>query len=385
MNVAVVYQYIYPQSFGGGEKRLFEIFSRFPENSQVDWYVQYNADYKQYEGLEKFNIINLENKNKTSHQRSYFETISFCFRLLFKIDYKKYDILHAGQMPFFHILFLFLKKFLMMITFQKTPLITIDWWEYWGGYWKSKYSWAVSKFGNLTEKFILFFAGYLVVISKKTQQDVKPYTIAEVDLIHNGVNLEVIDRATPFKEKYDVIIFGRVEEWKNPQMGVYVFEQMLKLKSDVKMIIVGDGSYTETLQKYVNDHEMSENVHFYGFAKDDDEVYGLIKASKLMMQFSKQEGGGSITLFEANACGVPVATAYFENGIDELLVTSKNGFFFHNHDYEFIAKELLKYLEDENKQAQMKKTAREFVTNFDWSIISKEYYEFFEKIIKERA
>jgi glycosyltransferase involved in cell wall biosynthesis len=312
MNIAVVYQYIFPQSFGGGEKRLYEIFSRFPADSKIDWYVQYKEDYAKFPELDAFNIINLENRSKTDEKRSYIETVNFCFRIFFKLDYSKYDIIHAGQMPFFHIAFLFFKKLLLILMFRKTPLITVDWWEVWGKYWKDKYPWGVSKFGQFVEKSILFMAGYLVVISRKTQQDVKPFTIAEVDLIHNGVNLNVIDDSKPFEKKYDVIIFGRVEEWKNPQMGVYVFEQMLKVNPTLKMIIVGDGSYSDTLKTYVDNHGMQDHVDFYGFAKDDSVVYGLIKSSKIMMQFSKQEGGGSITLFEANACGVPVATAYFE-------------------------------------------------------------------------
>jgi glycosyltransferase involved in cell wall biosynthesis len=385
MNIAVVYQYIYPQSFGGGEKRLYEVFSRFPKECNVDWYLQYKENYSKYSELDRFNIINLENHEKTGAKRSYFETINFCFRLLWRVDFSKYDIIHVGQMPFFHISFLFLKKLFLVICLRKTPLITVDWWEVWRHYWKDKYILPVANFGRFIEKLILFMAGYLVVISKKTWKDVKNFTIAEVELIHNGVNLKIIDDAQATDQKYDVIIFGRVEEWKNPQMGVYVFEQMLKVSPKLKMIIVGDGSYSETLKKYVNDHGMKDNIKFYGFAKDDEVVYGLIKSSKLMMQFSKQEGGGSITLFEANACGVPVATAAFENGIDEALVTVNNGFFFHNHDSKFIAKSLNKYLEDTERQKEMRISAREFVTNMDWSIISNQYYEFFKKILKERA
>lgn len=386
MNIAVVYQYIYPQSFGGGEKRLFEVFSRFPDDCKIDWYLQYKEDYSKYTDLKRFNIINLEKHSKTGEKRSYFETINFCFRLLWKLDYSKYDIIHAGQMPFFHISFLFIKKLIHICLLKKTPLITVDWWEVWRHYWHEKYSYLVALFGRFVEKFILFLAGYLVVISKKTWKDVKNFTIAEVELIHNGVNLNVIDNSIASENKYDVIIFGRVEEWKNPQMGVYIFEKMLKLNPALKMIIVGDGSYSNTLKKYVSDHGMDKNIEFYGFAKEDEVVYGLMKSSKLMMQFSKQEGGGSITLFEANACGVPVATAKFENGIDKELVTDKNGFFYDNpNDLNLIAQSLNEFLNDNKRQEEMKRSSREFVSNFDWSIISNQYYEFFKKILKERA
>lgn len=383
MKIAVVYQYMYPQSFGGGEKRLFEVFSRFPLEDEIDWFVQYNADYRKYPELDRFNIINIENKFKSTNTRSVIETLKYCLFLTNKVDFKKYDIVHIGQMPFFHIMTLLLKYLFFKIIFRKTPLITLDWWEFWGNYWKKKHGLIVSTFGRFTERFILFFSQYLVVISTKTQQDIKPYTIAEVCLIHNGVDFKKISKSFPL-DVADVIILGRLEEWKNPMMGVKVFESMLKRNKNLKMNIVGAGSYLTILKKYVEEKHIEKQVKFFGPAKDDNEVYSLIKGAKLMFLFSKQEGGGSITLFESNACGVPVATAYFENGIDEELVTEDNGFFYLDHDVDDIAKDMLSYLESHERQEKLSTSSVGFVKQFDWEIISKQYHEFFKKILMEQ-
>jgi glycosyltransferase involved in cell wall biosynthesis len=74
-----------------------------------------------------------------------------------------------------------------------------------------------------------------------------------------------------------------------------------------------------------------------------------------------------------------------ENGIDEELVTSKNGFFFHEHDLKKIAEEILFVLNSDEKLEKVSESSKAFVKQFDWNIISQQYWEFFEKILKERA
>ena len=372
---------MFPQNFGGGEKRLFEVFSRFPDSATVDWYPQYTENYEDYSELKGFNIFPLEDMTRPSDERSIKETLKFCFLLIFKLNFSKYDFIHVGQMPFFHVFALLMKKVFLKALFRKTPHIVIDWWEYWGSYWDSKHGKITALVGRFVEKCIYLFGDEFVVISYKTNNDVQPHTKANLTLIHNGVDLNKIDQAPSLHKNIDVIIFGRVEEWKNPQMGVYVFEEMLKVKPGLSMLIVGNGSYKATLEQYVVNHNLSGSIKFFGFAKDDDEIYGLIKSSKLMMQFSKQEGGGSITLFEANGCGVPVVTSYFENGIDKELVTSDNGFFFEEQNHKNIAMALVDFLDNTEEQEKMKISAREFVAQYDWSIISKEYYELFSKLM----
>lgn len=382
MKVAVIYQYIYPQNFGGGEKRLFEVFSRFPDNSKIDWYVQYHADYLSYQELSRFNIINFENRTKPDERRSILEIVRYCYYLLTKLDLTKYDVVHIGQMPFFHILPILIKSKFYKIFTRSSAVISIDWWEFWGKYWFVKHGKIVGTVGYLLEKMIMKLSTNLIVISPKTKNDIFQKTQANIVLIHNGVDLKRIAAAKAGDRKYDIAIFGRIEEWKNPMMGVQVFQNMLKKNADLKMIIIGDGSYKATLQAYIDAHCLGSNIHFHGRA-EEGEVYSLLKSSKMMFLFSKQEGGGSITLFEANACGLPVATAFFENGIDEELVTKMNGFFFKNESYEQISKIIYENLISNDYLQELSSTCVEFVKKYDWESISEQYHNYFEKMLKE--
>ena len=383
MRVAIIYQYIYPQNFGGGEKRLYEIFSRFPKNIEIDWFVQYQENYDSFYELKRFSITAFEKNKKNDVRRSILEIFRYCYFLLTRVDLRKYDIIHIGQMPFFHILALQLKSKIMNLFYKKTAYISIDWWEFWGNYWLTKHGKYFGVIGAIVERMILFLATHLIVISPKTYKDVNGKTRARLELIHNGVDFKKINAVVSIEKKYDFIILGRLEEWKNPMMGVQVFQKMLEQDSSLKLLIVGDGSYAKFLNDYIMSNNIQKNVFMHGKAADE-QIFSLLKNAKMMLLFSKQEGGGSITLFEANACGLPVATASFENGIDREIVTIKNGFFFTEHDHNFIASELLKVLKSDDLLHELSETSKDFVKNFDWSILSKQYFDFFENILKER-
>lgn len=384
MKVAVIYQFAYPESFGGGEKRLFEIFSRFPNNIEIDWFVQYQENYSSFPQLKRFNIYALENRSRPSQERSIKEILKYCYLLLMKLNFSNYDIIHIGQMPFFHVLVLLVKKFFLSLCLQKTPAITLDWWEYWGNYWKEKYSFPLFYVGVFSEWLIYKLAKNMIVISPKTKKDIVSKTVADIRLFHNGVDLSLIEGAPNLNSGHDLIVFGRVEEWKNPQMAVDVFSDMLKSHPELRLNIVGDGSYLSELKKKSESLGITNSITFHGFAKDQREVYGLIKSTKIMMNFSKQEGGGSITLFEANACGVPVATAFFDNGIDEELVTEENGFFFKDCSIEEISRKLIEYLEDGERQNKKRESSKKFVSQFDWSQISNQYLNYFQSLIESK-
>ena len=381
MKIAVVYQYIYPQNFGGGEKRLYEIFSRFPKNASIDWFVQYQENYADFEELKRFNIICSDEKKKNFQGRSVLEILKYCYFILKELDLKKYDVVHIGQMPFFHILALLVKSKITKISTPKSATICIDWWEYWGNYWFSKHGKWFGQIGIVVEKAILSLATHVIVISNKTQNDLSGKTTARIELIHNGVDLKKIQAATPAENKYDCVIFGRIEEWKNPLMGVQVFQQMLSFDPTLKLLIAGDGSYKKTIEEFINSQGLQENIHLYGRA-EESQVFGLLKSCKVMLLFSKQEGGGSITLFEANACGLPVATAHFENGIDQELVTDQNGFFFKEHDLKNIAFRIYQELKSDDSLKELSSSSKNFVKKFDWDILSKQYFDFFEQTLK---
>lgn len=370
--ICFVYQYAYPESVGGGEKRLFEVASRL--DTTVDWYAQYTSLCSQTAG--NINFISLSHSK--CKKRGFMETLDW-FLCMFKIPILQYDLIHTGQMPFFHILSLQLRCYIYRKLKGCRVLLSIDWWEYWGPHW-NKYRFPINKIGKIVENLILMHADNIVVISGKTKNDITGLTNAKLNLIHNGVNLENISQAD-IGEGSDFVYFGRLVQHKRIDRSIVVFNELVKLDPKLSFVILGDGPEMNNLKKLVSDLGLDKNVRFYGFIKNDQDVYSIIKASKCMLFFAEQEGGGSIALFEANACGVPVAHSYAPNGIDKELLTLENSFYFDYFDASKIAQILHTYVDNTGKESLSYSCVR-FVNDKDWSNIAMEYKKYFSALLE---
>jgi glycosyltransferase involved in cell wall biosynthesis len=367
--IAIVYQYKYPESRGGGERRLFEVFKRF--DYPIDWYVQC-IDKNSNDSVIRYIPLS----RGGFKYRSTSETLLWTIMVL-KIPFDKYDIIHIGQMPFFHIFGLIIKLKIYRLLRMKRPILTIDWWEYWGSYWH-KFKFPLSIVGIVIERFILRYSDNFIVISNKTKSDIEKFTKGNISLIHNGIDLQLINSAK-IKKSANFIYFGRLEKHKRVDRSIEVFNELIKLNPNYTFEIIGDGSHKEVLESLVLQLNLSSNIHFSGRLDDDLEMYSLVKGADCMLFFGTQEGGGSITLFEANACGIPIAHSYSKNGIDKDLVTEQTGFFFNDFDKVRIAKELHLYVQNSERKQIMSEACIDFVKDKDWGNISSKYKKYFRE------
>ena len=94
---------------------------------------------------------------------------------------------------------------------------------------------------------------------------------------------------------------GRLERVKNLFRLVDIFEQIRKQRSNATLMIVGDGSLREELQKYVDEKGVSDACIFTGRTTEVNEMYQAMDAFVLP---SLYEGLPLVTV-EAQAAGLP--------------------------------------------------------------------------------
>src|SRR3989344_1652231 len=111
-----------------------------------------------------------------------------------------------------------------------------------------------------------------------------------------------IFKPTDVQKEYDLIFVGRLEKNKGIEL---LLEAENKLKVNppagggkLKVLIVGDGSLLASLK-------LENNIIFWGYAKDSQEIAELLNKSKILVMPSYNEGGPRVVV-EALACGVPV-------------------------------------------------------------------------------
>ena len=71
---------------------------------------------------------------------------------------------------------------------------------------------------------------------------------------------------------------------------------------------------------------LTKNIIFKGFVKENKDVLALMKSSKVFVLPSTREGFG-ISIIEANACGIPAITInHKDNASKDLIQENKNGY-----------------------------------------------------------
>ena len=98
---------------------------------------------------------------------------------------------------------------------------------------------------------------------------------------------------------------GRLHFQKNQLFALSLMPQLLKKKSNIKLVLIGDGPDKKNLIEKVKELNLTNNVIFTGIQQD---VSGWLSSFDLFLFPSKFEGL-SIALLEAQANGVPILSS----------------------------------------------------------------------------
>lgn len=98
---------------------------------------------------------------------------------------------------------------------------------------------------------------------------------------------------------------GRFNEQKNHMFLIHIFEEILKINSDSKLLLLGDGILKDEINKYVISNNLSDKIYFMGIKTNVNEY---LQAMDAFVFPSLYEGLG-IVLIEAQASGLKVYTS----------------------------------------------------------------------------
>ena len=126
----------------------------------------------------------------------------------------------------------------------------------------------------------------------------------------------------------------------------------VSLKSENKLVFVGDGPDMCAVKEYVKNRKESCNIFFIGLQTNP---YKWINKAKMLVLSSKSEGLPTV-LLEAFACGTPVISTKCETGPSEILDNGRCGFLIKIGDVQSLTMAMKKILLDHNK-------ANEFIQN----------------------
>lgn len=206
-----------------------------------------------------------------------------------------------------------------------------------------------------------------VAISESTRDDLVARGIpaSRVSVVHCGLD-HVRYHHDPAVAKSDtptLTYVGRLRRYKGLDWVLRALPWVRAKVPGVKLEIIGDGPYGETLQGEIARRGLGDSVAMLGFLPGPEKVKHL-QASWAVLQPSPKEGWG-LTVVESSACGTAVV-ASDAPGLRDSVRRDVTGLLVPYDDTQALADALVRVLTDAELRARLERAGLEWAATFRW-------------------
>lgn len=304
MKIAFIGQKGIPARSGGVEKHVEEVAVRMAQlGHEVFVYVRDNYTEKKLQEYKGVKLIHLPSI-RTKHLDAISHTLLASLHAIFT----RYDVVHfhaIGPSSLSWIIKFFKPRTALVATFHCQD------------YYHQKWGWFAQKYLRFGEWMTCRVPDQTIVVSKALGVYVEAAYKRAAVVIPNGAEVEYtkaineISQQWNLREKKYILSVGRLIKHKGVHYLIEAFKQLedtSKLPNNFKLVIVGDGFYTDDYVDYL--HEISrgrENIIFTG-EQHGETLNQLFSKAYMFVQPSESEGL-SITLLEAMGHGLCMLTS----------------------------------------------------------------------------
>jgi glycosyltransferase involved in cell wall biosynthesis len=363
--------YFFPH-VGGFEKNVQELSVRLCERGyEVDILTDNSNCVSSFEQIGKIRIFRLPCWNILGGTYPVPRPSLSGFKIFIKLLRNDYQIVNT-QTRFFIISF----YGLLFARLKKIPLIHTE-----RG---SRHSIVTNKLVDILSRMYDHTLGTILVksakvnigISESVCRFLKHIGARNIELIPNGINTdEWIKRISKVRESLGigdneiVITFvGRLIYGKGVQDLISVFPDIQNSYKNIKLLIVGDGTYRSKLELKVFELGCHNSIFFLG-QRDKNEVIDILSISDIFVNPSYSEGLPS-SVMEAASIGLPII-ATDVGGTKEIIINSKTGILIEPEDKNNLEIKMCELIYDSKMRNRLGINARKHVTqSFDWNQIT---------------
>jgi glycosyltransferase involved in cell wall biosynthesis len=362
MRIAILGTRGIPANYGGFETFADELSRRLVERGH-DVTVYCRSHYVDRD-LKDYNGVHLTVLPTVRHK--YLDTVIHTFLSAVSASTKRFDVVlicNAANSPFIPIL-----------TWTGTPVaINVDGLERK----RKKWNWLGRAYYRLAERSSVWLASEVVTDARAIQEYYlseykKPSTmIAYGAEVERQMAPEVVANYGVEPEKYFLYV-SRLEPENNAAMVVEAFRQV---KTDLKLVIVGDAPYATEYKKLIKELAADDaRIIFTGFVFGSD--YKTLQQNAYAYIHATEVGGTHPALIEAMGFGNCVlCLSTTEN--DE--VAGDAAIFFESAGE--LAAELQQISDDPSSVESYRQKARERArSNYSWDAVTDEYEKLFESL-----
>ena len=221
----------------------------------------------------------------------------------------------------------------------------------WGHAWPRKGAASVSdRLRNLIRKL-----GTQIIVYTKTQQKElqvkmpKKQIYAAPNSVFYKEEMCYIDDKSRIN---NVIYVGRLTAGKKPLFLVEAFHKAIEgIPANSKLLIIGEGEERQKIEKYVNEHKLSQRIIIYGHVVEFNKLKEFYNSSLV----SVSPGYIGLSITQSYGFGVPMIVSKNENHSPEIeaVIPGFNSVFFETDIQESLSEELIKFFN--NKEDWIRK------------------------------
>lgn len=211
----------------------------------------------------------------------------------------------------------------------------------------------------------------------------------KIEVIYNGINQKDIKEINNYQEikrklnipENSIIIgaAGRITVEKGHAFLLDAFQQALRIRPDLFLLIAGEGKLRKTLAERIDALGLKSRAEFIGYRPDMNNIYALMDIFVLP---SLVEGMPNVIL-EAMCHGKPVIATEV-GGVPEIIDDGVNGMIVPPGDAEALGEKILFLVEKKERRERIGNIAKEKVKeHFDLRHMVQGYHELYQRLIQQ--
>ena len=208
---------------------------------------------------------------------------------------------------------------------KRVPLV-ITWHEVWGkDGWRS-YIGRMGFAAALIERVCIHLPDTIVAVSSGTAEKlVKMGANRErIRVVPNALDLDHLLATVARPTAPELLFVGRLIQHKHADLAIEATRMLCERGLDVHLGVVGVGPEESRLRAQVAESNLDSRVFFYSTIESQQELWSLIRGSRVLLAPSIREGFG-IVVAESLVLGTPVVCALHPQNESSKLIRNETG------------------------------------------------------------
>ena len=372
MNICIVTEY-FPHSESLDIKGGVEVCC-FNEALELSKYHNVTVLTSKEGEIDEFNIQDVH-VICCGEDRSYVQKGSFTSRLKFMKDaLDKHEILEDIDLV---IGYNFITYPVAYKLAQKlNSKVALRYHDVWIGEW-TKNMGMTGLFGEILERYIFKKdIDLYVAVSDFTRNNLNKYVDQSKTLtVHNIVDFPRVE-----SEHYSnptISCVARLVEYKRVNDLIKAVNIIKNEIPDIQCKIIGTGPEEENLKALTGQLNLEDNVEFLGFVEEHDDVMKVVNSSDIFCLPSIVEGFG-IVIIEAQSLETPFVAAKIPPVVESS--GQKGGLFYEPKNYEQLASQILRILNDDDLIKKLQMEGLENKNNYTKEVIGAKLNKAYESL-----